>query len=214
MGQCDEAPGGQPPEFDAAFQSKLHDLFVWRRDVRRFRSDPLPSGTLEQLIAEALLGPSVGFSQPWRFVIVDDAGRRAQIVANFRKANHKALRAFSGERSGLYARLTCASRRVRRRVDRRGPRPWPPKHAGDGALLSGRRGLANVAAARARGVGVGWVSIVDPTAVAAVLGVPPEWVLIGYFCLGYPREPSAQPELEREGWERKLSVDELVLRRC
>ena len=62
----------EPPTFDDPFRMRLRDLFVWRRDVRRFRADPLPAGTLERLIEIACLSPSVGLSQPWRFVIVED----------------------------------------------------------------------------------------------------------------------------------------------
>ena len=73
--------------FDDAFRSRLRDLFVWRRDVRRFRRDPLPAGTLERLIEIACLSPSVGLSQPWRFVIVDDPGRRQAVRDEFRACN-------------------------------------------------------------------------------------------------------------------------------
>ena len=212
---------GRPPEFDAQFRAKLHELFVWRRDVRRFRPDPLPPGLLERLIGAACLGPSVGFSQPWRFVTVDDLDRRAQIAANFRRANEAALRAYAGERQALYARLKLAG------LDE------APVHlavfADEGTAVGhalGRRTMpetlrystvAAVAqmclAARAHGVGVGWISILDPAAAAATLEAPPAWALIGYFCLGYPQEVSAQPELEREGWERRLALDGLILRR-
>ena len=68
-----------PMDFDDAFRARLRDLLVWRRDVRRFRRDPLPRGTLERLIQLACLAPSVGLSQPWRFVIVDDPAHRAAI---------------------------------------------------------------------------------------------------------------------------------------
>jgi len=71
------------PHFDDAFRARLLELFCWRRDVRRFRADPLPPGTLERLIEVACLAPSVGLSQPWRFVIVEDAGRRQAVLDNF-----------------------------------------------------------------------------------------------------------------------------------
>src|SRR5208282_5873726 len=73
--------------FDHAFRGRLRDLLVWRRDVRRFRRDPLPSGTLEALIELACLAPSVGLSQPWRFVIVEDEAARAAIRRNFATCN-------------------------------------------------------------------------------------------------------------------------------
>src|SRR5580658_9183527 len=79
--------------FDPAFRARLRDLLVWRRDVRRFRSDPLPAGALDALIELACLAPSVGLSQPWRFVIVEDAAVRAAICKNFAACNAAALAA-------------------------------------------------------------------------------------------------------------------------
>src|SRR5215467_15838940 len=95
-------------DFDAAFRARLRDLLVWRRDVRRFRSNPLPKGTLESLIELACLAPSVGLSQPWRFVIVEDAARRVAIRENFRRCNAEALGDYAGSRAALYARLKLA----------------------------------------------------------------------------------------------------------
>lgn len=210
-----------PPVFDAAFKARLHDLFVWRRDVRRFRTDPLPAGTLERLIAEACIAPSVGLSQPWRFVIVDDPARRAAIVANFEAANGEALGDYSGERRASYARLKLA-----------GLKEAPSQFAvfvdettavGHGL---GRRTMPEMLrysavaaicqlwlAARAEGVGMGWVSILDPDQARRDLDVPADWSLLGYFCLGYPAAASDAPELAREGWERRLPTEELILRR-
>ena len=210
-----------PPVFDEPFQSRLHELFAWRRDVRRFRRDPLPAGTLEALIEEACLGPSVGLSQPWRFVVVDDPARRAAIVANFTATNHEALQAYSGERRALYARLKLAGLEE------------APAHmavfvdetteVGNGL---GRRTMPEMLrysavaaitemwlAARARGIGMGWVSILDPPEVARTLEVPADWPLIGYFCLGYPQHETTEPELARLGWERRISPQDLIVRR-
>lgn len=211
----------EPPCFDEAFRSRLHDLFVWRRDVRRFRTEPLPPGALEQLIAEACLAPSVGLSQPWRFVIVDEPARRAAVAANFRAANREALDAYAGEQRARYAQLKLA-----------GLEEAPCQFAvfvdettplGHGL---GRRTMPEMLrysavaaicqlwlAARAQGVGMGWVSILDPAAVGRALDLPPEWPLIGYFCLGYPADSSAEPELAREGWERRVPSDQLIVRR-
>ena len=68
-------------------------------------------------------------------------------------------------------------------------------------------------AARVEGIGMGWVSILDPAAVAIALAVPPEWRLIGYFCLGYPEEPDPVPALERAGWERRRPAATFLIRR-
>jgi 5,6-dimethylbenzimidazole synthase len=199
--------------FDPAFRSRLRELLLWRRDVRRFRGDPLPAGALEALIELACLAPSVGLSQPWRFVIVDDAARRAAIRSNFATCNAAALAAQSGDRAALYAQLKLAG------LDE------APCHLAvfaDRATAQGH-GLGRHTmpemieysavtavhtiwlAARAQGIGMGWVSILDPKAVASDLDVPPEWKFIGYFCLGFPQTDDTTPELEQSGWERRRS---------
>jgi 5,6-dimethylbenzimidazole synthase len=207
--------------FDAAFRARLRDLLLWRRDVRRFRPDPLPSGVLESLIELACLAPSVGLSQPWRFVIVEDAARRAAIRENFAACNAQALAAQTTERASLYARLKLAG------LDE------APVHFAvfaDRATTQGhglgRRTMPEMIeysavtavhtiwlAARAHGIGLGWISILDPTAVAAILEVPTSWKLIGYFCLGYPEAEDTVPELEQAGWEERNAVSAMVVRR-
>src|SRR5690348_11119632 len=98
----------RPAKFDVAFRQRLRELVVWRRDVRRFLRDPLPIGTIEELIGLACLAPSVGLSEPWRFVIVDDGARRAAIRRNFELCNAAALAAQSRQRAARYARLKLA----------------------------------------------------------------------------------------------------------
>src|SRR5881394_3837693 len=95
-------------QFDDAFRAKLRELLIWRRDVRRFRSEPLPPGALERLIELACLAPSVGLSQPWRFVIVDDPGRRRAVLENFQVANADALKSYAGDLAARYAELKLA----------------------------------------------------------------------------------------------------------
>ena len=94
--------------FDATFRDALRDLIVWRRDVRRFRRDALPPGTIERLLQLASLAPSVGLSQPWRFVVVEDAARRAAVRDNFHRCNEAALAAYAGARARRYATLKLA----------------------------------------------------------------------------------------------------------
>jgi len=210
-----------PPNFDASFRAKLHELFVWRRDVRRFLREPLQAGALERLIEEACLGPSVGLSQPWRFVIVDDPARRAAVTACFQQTNREALDSYGGERRAHYARLKLAgleeapchfavfvddATEVGHRL---GCRTMPETLRYSAVAAICQMWLA----ARAQGIGMGWVSILEPQAIACVLEVPPHWSLIGYFCLGYPAEPADEPELAREGWERRLAPNTVILRR-
>jgi 5,6-dimethylbenzimidazole synthase len=207
--------------FDPAFRARLRELLIWRRDVRRFRRDPLPNGSLEALIELACLAPSVGLSQPWRFVIVEDGATRAAIRQNFATCNAQALAAQSGDRAGLYAQLKLAG------LDE------APCHLAvfaDRATTQGH-GLGRHTmpemidysavtavhtiwlAARAQSIGMGWVSILDATAVAALLDVPAEWKFIGYFCLGYPQADDTIPELEQSGWERRRLPSSVILRR-
>src|SRR5882672_528161 len=92
-------------DFDEDFRARLRDLLAWRRDVRRFRTEPLPPGTLDRLIEVACLAPSVGLSQPWRFVIVDSPDRRRAVRDDFTACNAAALGSYAGERAERYAAL-------------------------------------------------------------------------------------------------------------
>lgn len=209
------------PAFDADFRAQLECLFRWRRDVRRFRTDPLPPHLLDDLIALAALAPSVGNSQPWRFVKVDDLERRAAIRDNFTRCNTEALDAYAGERARLYASLKLAG------LDR------APAHLAVFADIQtnhghglGRKTMPETLvysvvgavhalwlAARAHGIGMGWVSILDPAEVRAALEVPDDWSLIAYLCLGYPEEDHRDPELERHGWQSRLEARRFILQR-
>jgi len=209
------------PDFDEAFRARLIELLTWRRDVRRFRRDPLPKDLIERLLEIAALAPSVGLSQPWRFVLVEDPARRAAARANFETANAAALAAYEGAEAERYARLKLAG------LDE------APVHLAvfaDRATSQGR-GLGRATmpemveystvtaihtlwlAARAHGVGLGWVSIFDPGALSQSLEVPATWSLVGYLCLGYAQESAETPELERAGWEHRRGRESFVFRR-
>ena len=220
--QTEPAAPTQPAvEFDYAFRARLHDLLVWRRDVRRFRREALPNGTVDTLIELASLAPSVGLSQPWRFVIVEDPTLRAAIRKNFESCNAQALAAQDSQRAGSYARLKLAGLAE------------APAHFAVFADRSttqghglGRHTMPEMTeysavtavhtiwlAARAQGIGMGWVSILDPGAVAEILNVPAEWKFIGYFCLGYPQADDTVPELEQSGWEQRQRPASTIIRR-
>ena len=211
----------EPPVFDEAFRARLRDLFVWRRDVRRFRPDPLPEGTAERLIGLACLAPSVGLSQPWRFVTVDDPDRRCAVLEHFKICNADALQSYRGELAARYARLKLAGLaeapcQLAAFVDRGGGfgHGLGQKTMPETAEYSVVAAVCTLwLAARAEGIGMGWVSILDPVRVAEILDVPPAWQLVGYFCLGYPEGESDQPELERQGWERRQIATAHLLRR-
>jgi 5,6-dimethylbenzimidazole synthase len=199
----------------------LLDLLRWRRDVRRFRPNPPAPGTIQRLVELACLAPSVGLSQPWRFISVDDPARRAAIRENYRSCNAAALGDYDGSKAALYARLKLAG------LDE------APLHMAvfaDRATMQGsglgRRTMPEMAeysavlavhtiwlAARAEGLGMGWVSILDPACIATALDVPAEWRFIGYFCLGYPSAEDDVPALEREGWEKRQPAESFLLQR-
>jgi 5,6-dimethylbenzimidazole synthase len=207
--------------FDDAFRAELAQLFAWRRDVRRFRSEPVSDDVVEQLVATTRFAPSVGYSQPSRFVRVDDLARRAQIVAEYERSNAEAAQRYSDEQYERYVGLKLAGLReapihLAVFVDTETPR---------GAGL-GRQTMPETLAystvlaihtlwlmARAMGVGVGWVSILDPAAVTRILDVPAEWTFVAYLCLGYPQEEHLDRELVRAGWESDDSTATRLHRR-
>ncbi|WP_342628080.1 5,6-dimethylbenzimidazole synthase [Nguyenibacter vanlangensis] len=200
-----------PPGFSDDFRDALDRLFVWRRDVRHFRTDPVDPAVLDRLLATACLAPSVGLSEPWRFVRVEAPARRAAVRADFARCNADALAARTGAEAARYAALKLAG------LDR------APHHVAvfcdadpaQGRGL-GRRTMPQTTtwsavmaihtfwlAATAAGLGVGWVSILDPARVAAILEAEPGWNFLAYLCVGHPETPADSPELERQGWERR-----------
>lgn len=201
----------QPPSFDAGFKAKFAELVRWRRDVRRFRSEPIDPHLIERLLELAAHAPSVGLSQPWRFVLVETPERRAAIRANFARANELALNGYAGERQARYAQLkleglaqapvhlvVCADEttEVGHGLGRQ-TMPETIRYSVVAAIQT------LWLAARAEGLGVGWVSILDPDAARTTLDLPPEWALVAYLCIGWPEEEHEVPELERHNWEKR-----------
>jgi 5,6-dimethylbenzimidazole synthase len=208
-------------KFDEAFRAQLRELLIWRRDVRRFRTEALPAGTLERLIELACLAPSVGLSQPWRFVIVDDPARRRAVLEDFRCCNAEALSAYADDLAARYAKLKLAG--LEEAPSQVAIFAEPATETGHGL---GRKTMPEMIeysvvsaihtmwlAARAEGVAMGWLSILTPGRINKVLDVPETWRLIGYFCLGYPQATSETPELERAGWERRHPAESFIVRR-
>ncbi|MBG06444.1 MAG: 5,6-dimethylbenzimidazole synthase [Pseudomonadota bacterium] len=210
-----------PPVFDEGFRDRLRDLLVWRRDVRRFRTDPLPSDTALRLIESARLAPSVGLSEPWRFATVSDPERRRAVRENFRTANENALAGYSGEKAQLYATLKLsgmdqAPLQIAVFTDE-------TSEQGSGlgrATMPETFAYSAVAAihamwltARAEGIGIGWVSILNPAEIPAILDTPSDWRFIAYLCIGYPEIDSSSPALEEAGWERRRPTMDFVIER-
>jgi 5,6-dimethylbenzimidazole synthase len=196
-------------DFSPDFQNRLRDLMRWRRDVRRFRTDPVDEDVLAACLDTFCLAPSVGLSEPWRVVLVESEAARAAALENFTQANEAALAGYSGEKAKLYSTLKLS-----------GMQESPvqlaifcdestDKGAGLGAgTMPEMRRYSVVGAitqfwltARAHGLGVGWVSILDPDRLSADLTISKDWVLVGYLCVGWPEETCETPELEKAGWE-------------
>jgi len=217
----DDTAPPRPPDFDAPFQEQLEDLFRWRRDVRRFRAEAVDGALIDELIALAALAPSVGNSQPWRFVTVAEPGRRDKVIADFEARHKDALADYDGQQAKLYASLKLAGLKE------------APVHlavfadtettAGHGLGQKTMPGMLEYSvvgavttlwlAARARGLGMGWVSILDPDTIAEILEVETSWKLIAYLCIGYPQEQHLDPELDRAGWQKRADVSSFVVRR-
>lgn len=206
-------PAAEP--FSTGFQRELDRLFRLRRDVRRFRPDPVSRTLVAELLDLTGLAPSVGLSEPWRYVEVSDPDAREVVRSSFRRCNAEALAGYSGEDARLYASLKLAGLDVapvqlavfRDASDRKGRglgvRTMPEML--DHSVVCSV--MLFWLAARARGLGVGWVSILDPDEVARAVAAGPDRRLIAYLCVGWPEtEEDEVPELERAGWERRRGM--------
>ncbi len=195
--------------FTDDFRTQFDLLLRLRRDVRRFRADAIDEAVLTRCLDAFRLAPSVGLSEPWRVIRVESQAARDAALRNFQTANAQALEGYSGEKAQLYSRLKLS-----------GMREAPVQLAvfcddatdkgqglGAGTMPEMRRYSVVSAITlfwltlRTEGLGLGWVSILDPDQMARDLNVPDDWRLIGYFCVGWPEAPSDTPELEQVGWE-------------
>jgi 5,6-dimethylbenzimidazole synthase len=190
-----------------------------RRDVRsRFVAAPLPDGVLARILDAAHHAPSVGFMQPWEFIVITDALVRRAVRRQFEDTNMRAAAAYSGARRNLYDRLkleaiedcavnlcvTCDPTVTRGHGLGRQTMP-------ETALYSAVCAIQNCwLAARAEDVGVGWVSIVEADALRRILAVPDHILIVGYLCLGYVSGFDTEPELEAKGWERRVPITDVI----
>ena len=208
-------------QFNEVFRDQLTELIRWRRDVRQFRADPVPGPLLDKLLDLACLAPSVGNSQPWRFVRVTSSHGRIALLDNFKTANKNALDGYEDEQAALYANLKLS-----------GLQEAPILLAifTDGSITHGH-GLGRQTmpetldystvsaihtlwlAARAEGLGVGWVSIIDPVGATQSLDVPANWRFTALLCIGWSSVTDTVPELERAGWQARDTLCRKVLER-
>jgi 5,6-dimethylbenzimidazole synthase len=207
-------------DFEPDFRDELYELMRWRRDVRRFRTTPVDEALLMRCLDAFSYAPSVGLSEPWRILRVESPKARAAARTNFEMANAEALAKYEAAQAENYAKLKLAG------MDRAPVQlaifcdeSTSKGHGlGAGSMPEMRRYSVVSAvtlfwlAARAEGLGLGWVSVLDPAQLCQDLDVPQEWALIGYFCIGYAEEEHETPELLREGWEERAKKLEISKR--
>lgn len=197
----------------------LYQVIFSRRDVRsHFLPDVVPDEVLSRLLYAAHHAPSVGYMQPWNFLVIKSEEVKQRMHAAFTEANDEAMNMFEGERRELYSSLklegildapvniciTCDRNRTGQTVLGR-------THQSDMDLYSTVCAVQNFwLAARAENIGVGWVSIVKQKELRETLGIPEEIIPIAYLCVGYVSKFNDQPDLEKAGWSKRLPLNDLV----
>lgn len=205
--------------FGPAEAAGLYRAIHERRDVRsQFLADPVPADVLARLLNAAHHAPSVGFMQPWDFIVIDSLAVRRSVLAIFEAENRRAAANYTGERGANYRSLklqgilesplnlciTCDR-------SRGGTHVLGRNSIVETDLFSTCLAVQNLwLAARAEGIGVGWVSILDPQQLARTLELPDQVYPLAYLCLGYVSEFLDQPELQAKGWRSRLPLAELV----
>lgn len=205
--------------FPEASREAFYEVLGARRDIRRYRPDPVPNEILERVLQAAHKAPSVGHSQPWRFIVVTEAETRDQAA---RMADQQRLRQAAAMEPDAGRRLldlqlegireaplgvvvACDRRAVAAGVLGRATFP-------DADVWSCACAIENLwLAARAEGLGLGWVTLFDPDELSDLLGLPDGVVTLGWLCLGWPDERPPAPGLERAGWSRRQPLHEVVL---
>ena len=200
--------------FSDSFRTDLSQLMRWRRDVRRFRSDPVDEALLMQCLDTFRLAPSVGLSEPWRIVRVISPELRQKSIENYQTTNATALEGYDGEKAAMYSGLKLsgmseAPEHIAIFCD-----DSTSKGSGLGATtMPEMRRYSVVGAinlmwlhARSHGLGMGWVSILDAQKLCTDLDIPQDWSLIAYLCIGWPEANSTTPELETAGWETRRAA--------
>jgi nicotinate-nucleotide--dimethylbenzimidazole phosphoribosyltransferase len=202
----------------AATRAALAEVIAARRDVRRFRPDPVGDDILAEVLAAGHAAPSVGHSQPWRFIVVQDPRLRASAavmadrarLAQARQldrdsARHLRSLQLEGIREAPVGVVVCCDRRARP-AGVLGRATFP-----DTDLWSCACAIENIwLTARAHGLGLGWVTLFEPDELSTLLGLPGGVVTLGWLCLGWPDERPPAPGLERHGWSRRLPLTDVV----
>ena len=204
-------------EFSSEQRKGLYRAIYGRRDIREFSSDPVPPDTLARIIRAAHHGPSVGFMQPWDFILVSNVETRGRVKELFEKERRAAAQFFDDSRRSQYLSLKlegimeapvnlCVTCDPTRGEEVLGRNSMP-----ETGVYSTCCAVQNLwLAARAEGVGIGWVSILKLPQLRRILGIPPHIVPVAYLCLGYPVEFAPEPLLQSSGWRDRLPVADLV----
>jgi 5,6-dimethylbenzimidazole synthase len=206
-------------EFSASERDAVYKCIFNRRDVRgQFLARAIPDPVLARLLNAAHHAPSVGFMQPWDFVVVRDPAIKQKVRDAFEAANVEAAGMFEDEKQKTYRRLklegivdapigiciTCDRSRT-------GPVVLGRTHQADMDLYSAVCAVQNLwLAARVENIGVGWVSIIKPDDLRAALGIPPAIHPIAYLCVGYVSHFLKRPELETAGWLPRTPLSDVV----
>src|SRR3989338_6035860 len=203
---------------ETRWQHPIYEVIFGRRDVRRFRSDPVPDELLSRLLQAAHHAPSVGFMQPWNFIVVRDHEVKVQVKQTFQEENAKAARHYRGQRRVLYDRLklegileapinlcvTCDRSRF-------GPHVLGRNSVPETDLFSTCCAIQNLwLAARAEGIGMGLVSILNNQQLKRILEIPVRIRPVAYLCLGYVSHFPEKPMLEKVKWEKRISLKKLI----
>lgn len=221
MTRLQPSPGEPNGQFSEQERAAVYRAIFERRDVREhFLPDPIPGEVLSRLLLAAHHAGSVGFMQPWNFIVIREAATRRAVKSLFEQANEEAARKYDGKRAVQYRRLklegiaeapvslcvTCSRQRG-------GPHVLGRATVPETDLYSTCCAIQNLwLAARAEGIGVGWVSILDHQALKALLGIPRPIKVVAYLCLGYVADFARRPDLERAGWRERLPLEQLVYR--
>lgn len=205
--------------FTDADRHAVYQAITTRRDVRsEFLPEPVPNDVLARILTAAHHAPSVGFMQPWNFLLVRSGAVKKAVHDAFQIANEEAKALFPDSKRDIYSSLklqgildapinlaiTCDR-------SRSGPLVLGRTHMPAMDLYSSVCAVQNLwLAARAEGLGVGWVSIFHESALQDALGIPPAIVPIAYLCIGYVSHFDDQPALEKVGWLPRLPIEDLV----
>jgi 5,6-dimethylbenzimidazole synthase len=206
-------------QFSDQERDAVYKAIRLRRDIRRqFESTPISREALARILSAAHHAGSVGFMQPWDFILIEDVATRRQVLDSFLRERDRSANFYEDARRDLYLSLKLegileSAMNVCVTCDRTrgGPHVLGRSSILETDLYSTCCAVQNLwLAGRAEGVGVGWVSILDPNELAKILGLPDHVVPVAYLCMGYVREFPDAPDLQRAGWRQRLPLSDLV----